>query len=226
MMKKYVIIVAGGKGNRFKSELPKQFIMLGGKPILMRTIEAFYNYENSIEIIVVIPEDQIKFWKELCSKHNFKLQHKLVSGGEARFHSVKNGLGLVKGNGIVGIHDGVRPLVDKQTIDNCYIIAGQRGNAIPVVDLVDSVRETDETGNNKMVNRSNYKLIQTPQVFQNELIQAAFRQEYQSSFTDDASVLEAYDGSMINLVEGNRQNIKITMHEDLIYAKAILENRK
>ena len=224
-MKKYIIIVAGGKGNRFKSELPKQFITLGDKPILMHTIEAFYNYENFIEIIVVLPEDQIMFWKELCSKYNFILNHRLMAGGEARFHSVKNGLSLIKGNGIVGIHDGVRPLVDKQTIDNCFLIAEQRGNAIPVVDLVDSVRKIDETGNSKMVNRANYKLIQTPQVFKNELIQAAFNQDFRPSFTDDASVLEAYNNSTINMVEGNRQNIKITTPEDLIYAEAILESR-
>jgi 2-C-methyl-D-erythritol 4-phosphate cytidylyltransferase len=222
---KYVIIVAGGKGNRFKSELPKQFFQLGDKPILMHTIKAFFKYEPRLEIIVVLPSDQIDFWKELCLKYKFNITHKVVAGGKARFHSVKNGLALIDKNGIVGIHDGVRPLIDKQTIKNCYLIAEQRGNAIPVVDLVDSVRKVNENGSNKMVDRSKYKLIQTPQVFKNELILAAYSQEYRNSFTDDASVLEAYDNSIINLVEGNRQNIKITTPEDLIYAEATLKSR-
>jgi 2-C-methyl-D-erythritol 4-phosphate cytidylyltransferase len=225
-MKRYVIIVAGGKGNRFKSELPKQFIQLGNQSILMHTIEAFYSYDNSFEIIVVLPKEQIQFWEDLCQKHDFKIEHKVVSGGEARFHSVKNGLALIDNEGIVGIHDGVRPLVDKQTIENCYAMAVQKGNAIPVINLVDSVREVNEKGASKMVDRTKYKLIQTPQVFKNELILAAFNQDYNESFTDDASVLEAYDNSIINLVEGNRQNIKITTPEDLVYAEAILQNRK
>ena len=224
-MKKSVIIVAGGKGNRFKSELPKQFIKLDNKPILMHTIKAFYDFEQTIEIIVVLPEDQIDFWKELCLKYKFEIEHKVVSGGETRFHSVKNGLAKIASSGVVGIHDGVRPLVDRQTIRNCYTIAKQRGNAIPVLALVDSVREINEVGENKMVDRTKYKLIQTPQVFKSELILAAFSQEYHNSFTDDASVLEAYNGSAIHLVEGNRQNIKITTPEDLIYAKVILKNR-
>lgn len=224
-VKKHIIIVAGGKGNRFKSELPKQFIQLDRQPILMHTIEAFFNYEQTIKIIVVLPEDQIGFWTELCSKYKFKIEHKVVPGGKTRFHSVKNGLTEINTSGLVGIHDGVRPLVDKQTIENCFVIAEQRGNAIPVVDLVDSVRKVDENGLNRMVDRSKYKLIQTPQVFKNELILNAFNQQYQNSFTDDASVLEAYDNSIINLVEGNRQNIKITTPEDLIYAEAVLKSR-
>ncbi len=224
-MKRYVIIVAGGKGNRFKSELPKQFIQLGNKPILMHTIEAFYNYDNFFEIIVVLPKEQIQFWTDLCQKQGFRIEHKVVSGGDARFHSVKNGLALIDGEGIVGIHDGVRPLVDKQTIENCYKMAEQKGNAIPVISLVDSVREVNEEGDNVMVDRTKYKLIQTPQVFKNELVLAAFKQEYKESFTDDASVLEAHDNSTINLIEGNRQNIKITTPEDLVYAEAILKIR-
>ncbi len=225
-MKRYVIIVAGGKGNRFKSELPKQFIQLGNKPILMHTIDAFYRYDNSFDIIVVLPKEQIQFWDVLCQKHGFKIDHKVVSGGEARFNSVKNGLNLIDHEGIVGIHDGVRPLVDKQTIENCYAMAERKGNAIPVISLVDSVRETQGSGASKMVDRTKYKLIQTPQVFKSELILAAFNQKSLESFTDDASVLEAYDNSTINMVEGNRQNIKITTPEDLIYAEAILKNRK
>lgn len=224
-MTKYIVIVAGGKGNRFKSELPKQFILLGSQPILMHTIQAFYNYENLIQIIVVLPKEQIQFWNELCKKYNFIIEHKVVKGGETRFHSVKNGLSEIKNNGIVGIHDGVRPLVDLRTIKNCYVMAEQEGNAIPVVDLVDSIRKAESTGKSKMVDRSKYKLIQTPQVFESKIIQTAFTQEFHKSFTDDASVLEAYDNSVINLVEGNRQNIKITTPEDLIYAEAILKGR-
>ncbi len=224
---KYTIIVAGGKGSRFGGDLPKQFIDLENKAVLMHSIEAFYNYDNAMKIIVALPKQQIEFWKELCLQYNFTIEHSIVEGGKSRFHSVRNALSTVAGNGLVGIHDGVRPLIDKQTISHCYNTAREKGNAIPVVDLVDSIREIDSsTGIHKMRNRSNYKLIQTPQVFNIQTIKSAFTQEYNEAFTDDASVLEYYDGSYINLVKGNRQNIKITTTEDLIYAKAILKTRR
>ncbi len=223
----YAIIVAGGKGSRFGGDLPKQFINLENKAVLMHSIEAFYSYNNAMQIIVALPNHQIEFWKELCKQYNFTIKHSIVEGGESRFHSVKNALARVTGNGLVGIHDGVRPLIDKQTITNCYKTAYEKGNAIPVVDLVDSIREIDNsTGIHAMRNRSNYKLVQTPQVFDIELISLAFTQSCSEAFTDDASVLEYYDGSHINLVKGNRQNIKITTTEDLIYAKAILQARQ
>lgn len=225
-MKKYIIIVAGGKGSRFKSEVPKQFVALANLPILMHTINAFYCYDNHIEIIVVLPNVQIEYWKNLCQLCNFDVKHQIVEGGEFRFYSVKNGLTLVKPDGLVGIHDGVRPLIDKDTIGKCYELAQKEGNAIPVVDLVDSVREINSDGSSLMVDRSKYRLIQTPQVFKTELILQAFEQKFNPSFTDDASVLEAINPGSIKLVYGNRQNIKITTSEDLIYAEAILKSRK
>ncbi len=225
-MQKYIIIVAGGKGSRFKSEVPKQFIELVNQPILMHTINVFYSYDNHIEIIVVLPDEQIEYWKNLCQTYHFKIQHQIVKGGEFRFNSVKNGLTLVKPNGLVGIHDGVRPLVDKDTIGKCYELAEKDGNAVPVVDLVDSVREINSDGYSFMVDRSKYRLIQTPQVFKTELILKAFEQKFNPAFTDDASVLEAINPGSIKLVYGNKQNIKITTSEDLVYAETILKNRK
>ncbi len=224
-MQKYILIVAGGKGNRFKSDIPKQFIKLLDFPILMHTINAFYNYDNSIEIIVVLPEEQIEYWKNLCQTYHFGINHTLVKGGEFRFHSVKNGLAMVKPGGLVGIHDGVRPLIDKDTIRKCFEMAKKEGNAIPVIDLVDSVREINPDGSSLMVDRSKYRLIQTPQVFKTELILKAFEQAFTPSFTDDASVLESIYPNSIKLVYGNRQNLKITTAEDLIYAEAILKCR-
>ncbi len=195
----------------------------------MRSIEAFYNYcnsINSINIVVALPKQQIDFWNELCAKHNFTIKHTVVAGGETRFHSVKNSLSAIPDNGLVGIHDAVRPLINKATIDNCYSTAATKGNAIPAVDLVDSIRKLDKLGIHKMVDRNNYKLIQTPQVFDIETIKEAYKQNYNEKFTDDASVLEEYNGTFINLVEGNKQNIKITLPEDLIYADAVLKNYK
>jgi 2-C-methyl-D-erythritol 4-phosphate cytidylyltransferase len=225
-MQKYAIIVAGGRGNRFKSELPKQFVELAGKPILMHSINAFYEYQNSLRINVVLPEDQFDLWSSLCEKYKFNLPHDLVKGGATRFHSVKNGLSLVEAEGLVAIHDGVRPLVDSETIHRCYQMAEDEGNAIPAVNLVDSMRQLESDDTNIHVDRSKYRLIQTPQVFKNELILKAFEQDYNLMFTDDASVLEAMYPGIIKLVEGNRQNIKITTPEDLLYAEAILQARE
>lgn len=224
-MKKYCIIVAGGKGQRFKSSVPKQFVELAGKPILMHSMEVFYKYDSKIEIILVLPKDQIEYWKKLCKKFSFNLEYHVAEGGDVRFNSVKNGLKYVKPGGIVAIHDGVRPLVDRNTIETCFNIALQDGNAIPVVDLVDSVREIKEDGTNSHVDRSKFRLIQTPQVFQTALILNAYEQKYSPLFTDDASVLEALAPGTIKLVEGNRQNIKITTAEDLKYAEMIIEGR-
>ncbi|MFN8255344.1 MAG: 2-C-methyl-D-erythritol 4-phosphate cytidylyltransferase [Bacteroidales bacterium] len=224
-MQKYVIIVAGGRGNRFNSAVPKQFVKLLNLPVLMHTILAFYNYSPSIKIIIVLPEDQFKYWEKLCLKYNFSIPHRVVNGGVHRFHSVKNGLSLVGKNSLVAVHDGVRPLIDAKTIDECFKMAENEGNAIPVVEPVDSIRELMNDGSNKVVDRQKFRLIQTPQVFKSDLIQLAYKQEYNNSFTDDAGVFETCFPGTIKLVEGNRQNIKITTPEDLIYAKAILKNR-
>jgi 2-C-methyl-D-erythritol 4-phosphate cytidylyltransferase len=223
-VKKYSIIVAGGSGQRFKSSVPKQFVELAGKPILMHSIEVFCKYDTDIEIIVVLPKEQIEYWKRLCEKFSFNIEYQIVDGGITRFDSVKNGLSLVKPGGIVGIHDGVRPLVDLKTIEICYNVALKAGNAIPVVELIDSVREIREDGTNTHVDRSKFRLIQTPQVFKSELILKAYEQKYSPLFTDDASVLESMMPGTIQLVEGNRQNIKITTADDLKYAEMIIKN--
>ena len=223
-MHKYVIIVAGGKGERMGEDIPKQFLEIKGKPILMHTIEKFRKTFSDIKIILALPENQIDLWEELCSKYAFvNVPHHIVKGGKTRFHSVKNALALVKNESIVGIHDGVRPLVSETTIQACYIVAEQKGNAIPVVEVVDSLRfVSKQDGTNKAVTRSCYKIVQTPQCFKSDIILKAYEQQYEDSFTDDASVIEKL-GETINLVEGNRDNIKITTKEDLVLAEAMIE---
>jgi 2-C-methyl-D-erythritol 4-phosphate cytidylyltransferase len=225
-MKKYVIIVAGGKGQRMNVELPKQFISLNGKPVLMHTIEAFYEYDEAITVILVLPSAQISYWKDLCKKHVFSFNCQIVSGGDSRFYSVKNGLDVISDSGLVAIHDGVRPFANKETIDSCFKAASEFGSGIPVVELVDSIRQID--GNKSVaVDRGNYKLVQTPQVFDVEKIKQAYTKALTvdaTQFTDDASVF-SFAAYNIQLVEGNRENIKITTPFDLIVAEAILKNR-
>lgn len=219
-MKKYCIIVAGGNGTRMKSAIPKQFIELLGKPVLMHTIEKFVAAIPDINIILVLSAAYKMQWKSLCNAYNFKTPYQLAEGGETRFHSVKNGLALVCENSIVGIHDAARPLVSVKTILSAYETAEKTGNASPAVSINESMREMSNKGN-KAVDRNNYFIVQTPQCFQSKLIKKAFLQEYNSSFTDDASVLESV-GEKINLVEGNRENIKITTPQDLIIAEALM----
>ncbi len=222
-MLKYAIIVAGGKGERMGAKTPKQFLNLKGKPILMHTIEKFRTTFQDIEIILALPENQIDYWEELCALHHFPFSPKrVVIGGKTRFHSVQNALNLVTKNAIVGIHDGVRPLVSEGTLIACYEAAMHKGNAIPAVDLVDSLRHVSKQDNtNNAVTRSCYKSVQTPQCFASELILKAYQQEFNPAFTDDASVIEKI-GEAINLVDGNSTNIKITTPEDLVFAEALL----
>ena len=219
-MKKFALIVAGGSGTRMKGAIPKQFLELQNRPVLMHTFKAFYNYDREIKFILVLPENQMEYWKNLCGKHQLQFNHKLVVGGETRFHSVKNGLDSINENGVVFIQDGVRPLVSAQTIQNCYTTAVEKGNALPVIPVSESLRFADNAGN-KAIDRSKYFLVQTPQTFQTSIIQKAYQQNYSDSFTDDASVLEKL-GETIHLVDGNRENIKITYPEDLIIAKSFL----
>ncbi len=222
-MKKIVIIVAGGRGKRMKSEIPKQFLPLYGFPILMHTIKKFYRYDNSIGIIVVLPKIQIKVWKKFCRDYKFDYKHDIVQGGVTRFHSVKNGLSRVKGeNMLIAVHDGVRPLVSLETIRRCFKKAEISGNAIPVIDIPESVRKV-EKGGNIPVDRSHYKLIQTPQIFNSDVLLKSYKQEYKSYFTDDASVVESI-GVSINLVPGNKENIKITTPSDLVIAESYLKS--
>lgn len=227
---KSTIIVAGGVGARMQREIPKQFIELQGKPILMHTINAFHKYDAAMQLVLVLPADQIELWKTLCQKHDFKIQHIITVGGENRFESVMNGLKVINFSDFIAIHDGVRPLVSQNTIKNCFEQAQKLGNAIPVVDCFESIREID-MNQSKSVDRSKYRLVQTPQIFESNLLYAAYQQEYSPLFTDDASVVEAYfakspqnNGAKIELVDGNRENIKITTPFDLIVAEAILKN--
>lgn len=210
---KIAIIVAGGKGERMQATIPKQFLEINGKPILMHTLEAFYRYDRAIQLILVLPSIQMEYWNELCTKHSFQLSYQIVTGGQARFNSVKNALEFIKSPSLVAVHDGVRPFVSIDTISRCFDEAEKHGAAIPVLDLVESIRQI--TGNSSIsVDRSAFKLVQTPQVFDSEVLLNAYKQDFSLLFTDDASVVEA-TGVKINLVEGNRENIKITTNIDL-----------
>ena len=218
-MKKYVIIVAGGAGKRMNSVVPKQFLLLAGKPVLMHTIEKFYCYNNDIQIIAVLPNEQIDFWKTLCKKHKFTIPHKFTAGGASRFHSVKNGLNLVKTPSLVAVHDGVRPLVSVETIIRSFDAAEKFDAAIPVVSPVDSLRQVSDN-KNIAIDRSDYRIVQTPQVFNAKLLKNAYLQDFDKKFTDDATVVEA-TGKAIYLTEGNPENIKITTEMDLRFCDFI-----
>ena len=250
----YVIIVAGGKGLRMGGDIPKQFLPIGGKPVLMRTIERFREYSTDLQIILVLPEAQQNYWKELCKEYGFQIEYQLANGGQTRFHSVQNGLALVPDDaeGVVGVHDGVRPFPSIEVIRNCYETARTAKAVIPVIPVVETLRvfsgewreesgefataldgspDSTSVGNStlytlnskrsKTVPRDEYRLVQTPQTFDIQLLKAANRQPYNDGFTDDASVVESY-GHTITLVEGNRENIKITTPYDLVVAEAII----
>lgn len=217
----YALIVAGGKGLRMGGELPKQFLPIGGKPVLMRTIEAFYAYNPEIQIILVLPVSQQSYWQGLCREHHFAVPHRIADGGETRFHSVKNGLQLVEAPGLVGVHDGVRPFVSREVIARCYTLATEKKAVIPVTDVVETVRHL-QGDTSRTVSRDEYKLVQTPQVFDAALLKQAYGQPYSPQFTDDASVVEAW-GQPVYLTAGNRENIKITTPFDLKIAAALLD---
>ena len=219
-MELYVVIVAGGSGKRMGVEIPKQFLELAGKPVLMHTIERFKTFNNAIEIIAVLPENQLRYWVDLQEKYSFKIPHTLVKGGSHRFYSVRNGLKFVNIPGLVAIHDGVRPFVSIDTIKRCFETAEMLGNAIPAISPTESLRILTDDGSIP-VNRMHVKQIQTPQVFNATLIKKAYLQDYSPEFTDDATVLEKM-GEKINLIDGNRENIKITNPEDFIISKALL----
>ncbi len=218
----YAIIVAGGSGSRMQHQLPKQFIEVAGKPILMHTIERFYTYNSSLRIIVVLPQEQLTAWRELCRKHTFKVFHMTVTGGATRFQSVKNGLGAVMGDGLIAVHDGVRPFVDVEIIREAFKAAEQHGSAVVAVSPKDSIRELSEEGSHA-VQRDKYKLVQTPQCFKADILRKAYEQPEQEYFTDDASVVESI-GESIKLIEGSYRNIKITTPEDLILAEAFVKD--
>lgn len=229
-MRKYVLIVAGGKGLRMGGDLPKQFIPLEGKPVLMHTLEAFHRWDASAELILVLPEDHQSYWNMLCREIGCKAPHRIANGGETRFHSVRNGLELLseeikntsEGNerALIAVHDGVRPFVTAEVITACFEEAERNGAAIPVTPMIDSLRVIDRDGSHP-VNRNRYVAVQTPQVFDASLLLKAYDQEFSPFFTDDASVVEAM-GDPICLVVGNRENIKLTTPFDLLVAKALL----
>jgi len=218
----YIIIVAGGKGLRMGSDIPKQFLPIGGKPVLMRTLERFREYSEDLQIILVLPEAQQAYWKELCKEYDFKVEYLLTDGGETRFHSVQHGLALIPDDaeGVVGVHDGVRPFPSIDVIRRCYETARTAKAVIPVIPVVETVRHLENEGSTT-VPRGDYRLVQTPQTFDIQLLMAANRQPYNDNFTDDASVVESY-GHAITLVEGNRENIKITTPYDLKIAEILI----
>jgi len=218
-MKYYAIIVAGGSGKRMQNVVAKQFLILKDKPIMMHTLSAFYCSIFKPELIVVLPNDLHAQWEELCVAYNFSLPHRLVDGGEQRFHSVRNGLLTIKGEGIVAIHDAVRPLVSSNLIQKTYEAAIQAGNAITCIKPSDSVRKIKLNGS-EILNRDEIVLIQTPQAFDINQLRKGYRQPYQSEFTDDASVVERA-GFNVNLIEGERNNLKITYPEDLDLANLL-----
>ena len=223
-MKQYVIVVAGGKGLRMGGSIPKQFVPVKGKPVLMRTLEAFHAYDPQMELIVVLPADQQAYWQQLCADYDFTLPHRVATGGATRFHSVQNGLAQIPdGEGVVGVHDGVRPFVSAKVIARCYTQAATGSAVVPVIDVVETVRHLLGEKESETVPRDCYKLVQTPQVFPVSLLKRAYAQVYTPQFTDDASVVEAL-GEQIVLVEGNRENIKLTTPFDLQIADVLAPN--
>lgn len=221
-MKKFAIIVAGGSGQRMLSAVPKQFLLLQGKPVLYHTISAFYQADPKTEIILVLPRDQFDYWNSLISELP-NIAHRLVEGGNSRFHSSQNAIQTINEDGIVAIHDGVRPLIDPELITKGFRSAVEKGNAVLAVASKDSVRilTADNIGSEHL-NRESIRLIQTPQIFTLKDLKEAFKQEYAEEFTDDARVVESI-GVIINLVEGSYKNIKITTPEDLLLAEVLMK---
>jgi 2-C-methyl-D-erythritol 4-phosphate cytidylyltransferase len=226
LVKKYVIILAGGKGLRMGTDIPKQFLLLGEKPVLMHTIEAFYDYDPCIRIILVLSKEQGNYWKLLCEKYQFTIEHQITYGGETRFHSAKNGLQLVtEENSLVAIHDGVRPLVTQKIISNAFETAERGKSAYPVIPVPDTLRRLLPNEKNRLVDRSKFFLVQTPQVFSSKMIIHAYLTEYSPEFTDDVSVAEKRKSCKAIMIEGSQENIKITTSIDLAIAEAILKCR-
>ncbi|QZT35957.1 2-C-methyl-D-erythritol 4-phosphate cytidylyltransferase [Halosquirtibacter xylanolyticus] len=212
-MERTVVIVAGGSGTRMGANCPKQFLEVNGKAILEHTMSCFYQFDRNMEMIIVLPKDQIDIWSQYCKENKLEIPHMVIHGGESRFHSVKNGLSMVKKRGVVAIHDGVRPCVSQLTLHRCFDEATTNGAVVPVVALVDSIRQL-KGDKSTAVDRSQYALVQTPQTFQWDIISNAYKQNFDPLFTDDASVVEKLGVEMV-LVEGNRENIKVTTPADL-----------
>ncbi len=218
----YAVIVAGGKGLRMGANVPKQFLPVNGLPILMRTIKRFREYDNALRIILVLPKEQHEYWNELCKNYHFTDAYAVVEGGDTRFHSVKNGLAAIPDGteGVVGVHDGVRPFPSTDVIRACYETARTAKAVIPVVPVVETLRHIVDGSKTETVARGDYRLVQTPQTFDIQLLKRAYAQPYQDGFTDDASVVESI-GQEITLIEGNRENIKITTPFDLRISRVL-----
>jgi 2-C-methyl-D-erythritol 4-phosphate cytidylyltransferase len=224
-MDKFAIIVAGGSGTRMGSSVPKQYLEIGGRPILMHTLEAFHRSENGIELILVIPSTDFEFWDKLCLEYGFNIQHQVVAGGNSRFQSVKNGLNAITTNGgLVAIHDGVRPFVKEEVIKDSFVMAEKYGSAIAVVPLKDSLRKLADNGNSYFQERQFFRLVQTPQTFRIDKIKKAFEAQELQHFTDDATVYE-HQGWQVHLISGNTENIKITTPEDMDYASFLIDKK-
>ena len=222
MNKDYIIIVAGGKGLRMGGDLPKQFLPVDGKPVLIRTIERFRQYSDAIGIILVLPHAQQEYWRQLCKEYHFNVEHTVVDGGDTRFQSCKKGIAAVPDDatGVVGIHDGVRPFVTVDVIARTYEAAHEHGAAMPVMPVTDTLRYVAGEDGGHNVLRSDYRTVQTPQTFDIQLIKRAYDVPYSEAFTDDASVAEAA-GHKVVMVEGCRENIKLTTPYDLLLADFI-----
>lgn len=219
-MRTFAVILGGGVGARMETSIPKQFIPLNGKPVIMHTIQNFNDFDPKMKVIVVLPDEHFQLWKDLCIEFNFGIEHQIIRGGKERFYSVKNALEGIPDDSLVLIHDGVRPIISHETIDRVRQRAIEKGNAIPYIDINESIRKVSSE-KNKPVKRENYKIIQTPQAFKTEIIKTAYKNRYRKSFTDDASVFEA-DGGKVELVLGNVRNIKITRPIDLIIAESLM----
>lgn len=221
-MKKSAVIVAGGSGSRMGSPVSKQFLPLRGRPILMHTLSVFFDYDSHMNILLVLPEADLAYWEALCKENGFEIPHQVVIGGKSRFQSVKNGLDAISDpEGLVAIHDGVRPFVSREVIHCSFVEAENSGSAIPVVPLKDSIRKVTTGGKSVFQDRSSFRLVQTPQTFRLSLIRQAFMTEELPDFTDDATVYE-HQGWTVSLIQGNLQNIKVTTPEDLAYADFLL----
>ena len=214
----FAVIVAGGSGTRMGGDVPKQFLPVAGLPILMHTLRRFHDYSPALSIILVLPGKDVPYWEELCRTYGFSVPVTVVAGGSTRFQSVRNGLGAIAAEeGLVAIHDGVRPLVPLATIDESFRVAFEKGCAVAAVALKDSIRVVHADGGNQALDRSAYRLVQTPQTFRLPVIRKSFDQPEQPGFTDDASVAESA-GFPVTLIEGSYRNIKITTPEDLLWA--------
>lgn len=229
-MTRYAIVVAGGKGLRMGGDIPKQFLPLKGRPVLMRTLDAFHACDEGIRLILVLPREQQGYWEELCREYAFDVPHHVADGGETRFHSVANGLAWVpdgERGALVAVHDGVRPFVSSEVISACYEGAEAYGAVVPVTEVVDTLRHMvrGKVGVSETVSRGEYRLVQTPQTFRADLLKAAYAQPYDPFFTDDASVVEAL-GATVKLLPGNRENIKLTTPYDLKIAEALLSESR